>query len=82
MTEDDPLWYRDAAIYELHVRAFHDSGDDGVGDFRGVTEKLDYLRDLGVSVLWLLAPAERRPAAPGASSTCGATRRSASRTPA
>ncbi len=52
--EDDPLWYRDAVIYELHVRAFCDSDGDGVGDFRGLTGKLDYLQDLGVTALWLL----------------------------
>jgi maltose alpha-D-glucosyltransferase/alpha-amylase len=52
--EDDPLWYRDAIIYELHVRAFADSNGDGVGDFRGLVQKLDYLQDLGVTALWLL----------------------------
>ena len=51
---DDPLWYKDAIIYELHVRAFHDSVGDGVGDFRGLTEKLDYLQDLGITAIWLL----------------------------
>ncbi|HEX5270678.1 MAG TPA: maltose alpha-D-glucosyltransferase [Gemmataceae bacterium] len=51
---DDPLWYKDALIYELHVRAFHDSDGDGVGDFPGLVEKLDYLQDLGVTALWLL----------------------------
>ena len=50
----DPDWYRDAVIYELHVRAFMDSDADGAGDFRGLTQKLDYLRDLGVTTLWLL----------------------------
>ena len=52
--ENDPLWYKDAIIYELHVRAFMDSNGDGIGDFRGLTEKLDYLQDLGVTALWLL----------------------------
>jgi maltose alpha-D-glucosyltransferase/alpha-amylase len=52
--EDDPLWYKDAIIYELHVRAFRDSNGDGIGDFLGVVEKLDYLQDLGVTALWLL----------------------------
>jgi maltose alpha-D-glucosyltransferase/alpha-amylase len=52
--EGDPLWYKDAIIYELHVRAFFDSDGDGVGDFRGLTEKLDYLQDLGVTAIWLL----------------------------
>ena len=51
---DDPLWYKDAVIYELHVRAFSDGNADGIGDFRGLTEKLDYLFDLGVTALWLL----------------------------
>jgi maltose alpha-D-glucosyltransferase/alpha-amylase len=50
----DPLWYKDAVIYELHVRAFFDSNNDGVGDFGGLLQKLDYLQDLGVTCLWLL----------------------------
>jgi maltose alpha-D-glucosyltransferase/alpha-amylase len=50
----DPLWYKDAIIYELHVRAFYDSNGDGIGDFSGLTEKLDYLHDLGVTAIWLL----------------------------
>jgi len=52
--EDDPLWYKHAVIYELHVRAFADSNNDGIGDFKGLTEKLDYLQDLGVTAIWLL----------------------------
>ena len=51
---NDPLWYKDAIIYELHVKAFFDSSNDGIGDFKGLTEKLDYLQDLGVNTLWLL----------------------------
>ncbi|MDD5090746.1 MAG: maltose alpha-D-glucosyltransferase [Candidatus Wallbacteria bacterium] len=51
---NDPLWYQDAIIYELHVKAFSDSNGDGIGDFRGLTEKLDYLDELGVTALWLL----------------------------
>ena len=50
----DPLWYKDAIIYELHVRAYSDHNGDGVGDFAGLTEKLDYLQELGVTALWLL----------------------------
>jgi maltose alpha-D-glucosyltransferase / alpha-amylase len=50
----DPLWYKDAIIYELHVRAFKDSNGDGIGDFQGLIQKLDYLQDLGVTCLWLL----------------------------
>ena len=50
----DALWYKDAIIYEVPVRAFHDSNGDGVGDFKGLIEKLDYLQDLGVTALWLL----------------------------
>ncbi len=50
----DPLWYRDAIFYELHVKAYQDSTGNGVGDFRGLLGKLDYLKDLGVDCLWLL----------------------------
>jgi len=50
----DPLWYKDAIIYELHVKAFKDSNADGIGDFAGLLQKLDYLQDLGVTCLWLL----------------------------
>ncbi len=50
----DAAWYHDAVIYEVHVRAFADANGDGIGDFRGLTTKLDYLRDLGVTTLWLL----------------------------
>ncbi|HKW71195.1 MAG TPA: maltose alpha-D-glucosyltransferase, partial [Candidatus Dormibacteraeota bacterium] len=52
--EDDPLWYKDALVYEVHVRAFMDSDADGSGDFRGLVEKLPYLQDLGINALWLL----------------------------
>jgi maltose alpha-D-glucosyltransferase/alpha-amylase len=50
----DPLWYKDAIIYETHVKAFFDSNRDGIGDFQGLVEKLDYLQELGVTCLWLL----------------------------
>jgi maltose alpha-D-glucosyltransferase / alpha-amylase len=50
----DPLWYKDAIIYELHVKTFRDSDGDGIGDFRGLIEKLDYVQELGVTTLWLL----------------------------
>jgi maltose alpha-D-glucosyltransferase/alpha-amylase len=53
-TESVPLWYKDVVIYQLHVRAFYDSTGDGIGDFIGLTSKLDYLQDLGVTALWLL----------------------------
>src|SRR5881296_3354313 len=52
--EDDPFWYKDAIIYEVHVRAFYDSNEDGIGDFTGLTQKLDYLQDLGITAVWLL----------------------------
>ncbi|WP_090370940.1 maltose alpha-D-glucosyltransferase [Nitrosospira sp. Nl5] len=52
--EEDPLWYKDAIIYELHVKTFFDSNGDGVGDFPGLISKLDYLQELGVNTLWLL----------------------------
>ncbi|MFN8928100.1 MAG: maltose alpha-D-glucosyltransferase [Rhodospirillales bacterium] len=50
----DRHWYLDAVVYQLHVKAFHDADNDGVGDFRGLTEKLDHLQSLGVTALWLL----------------------------
>ena len=50
----NPLWYKDAIIYELHIRAFLDSNGDGIGDFGGLIEKLDYLADLGITALWIL----------------------------
>jgi len=51
---DDELWYKDAIIYQMHVKAFADSNNDGIGDFAGLTEKLGYLQELGVTALWLL----------------------------
>ena len=50
----DPLWYKDAVIYELHVKTFHDSDGDGIGDFRGLIQKLNYLQELGITAIWLL----------------------------
>ena len=52
--ENDELWFKDAIIYQLHVKAFADSNNDGIGDFAGLTGKLDYLEDLGVTAIWLL----------------------------
>jgi maltose alpha-D-glucosyltransferase / alpha-amylase len=52
--EDDPLWFKDAIVYEVHVRAFQDSNDDGIGDFQGLTDKLAYIEDLGMTAIWLL----------------------------
>jgi len=54
LPESEPLWYKDAVFYELRVGAFQDSDGDGTGDFQGLTERLDYLQDLGVTALWLL----------------------------
>ena len=51
---DDLLWYKDAIIYQLHVKAFFDSDNDGMGDFKGLSERLDYIKDLGVTVVWLM----------------------------
>jgi maltose alpha-D-glucosyltransferase/alpha-amylase len=51
---DDPHWYKDAIVYQLHVKAFYDSTGDGVGDFAGLGEKLDYIAELGVTAIWLL----------------------------
>src|SRR5881394_3604786 len=53
-TSIDPLWYKDAIIYELHVKTFCDSDGDGMGDFRGLMEKLGYLQELGITAIWLL----------------------------
>lgn len=52
--EKNPLWYKDAIIYQLHIRAFFDSNDDGIGDFQGLIQKLDYLANLGITAIWLL----------------------------
>ena len=52
--ESDPLWFKTAVFYEIHLRGFYDGTGDGHGDFRGLTEKLDYLQWLGVDVVWLL----------------------------
>ena len=51
---DDPRWYQDAIVYQLHVKAFGDSSQDGIGDFRGLIQRLDYLQELGVDTLWLM----------------------------
>jgi maltose alpha-D-glucosyltransferase / alpha-amylase len=50
----DPLWYKDAVIYELHIKAYADANGDGIGDFRGLTERLDHVQSLGVNTIWLL----------------------------
>jgi maltose alpha-D-glucosyltransferase / alpha-amylase len=58
----DPLWYKDAVIYQLHVKSFCDSNGDGIGDFDGLTSKLDYISALGANTVWLLPfyPSPRR----------------------
>jgi pullulanase/glycogen debranching enzyme len=58
--EQDSLWYMDAIFYEVYVRGFHDSVTDGNGDLRGLTDKLDYLRELGVDCLWLIPSSSPR----------------------
>jgi len=60
--EQDPLWYKDAVIYQLHIKSFFDANNDGIGDFAGLLEKLDYIADLGVTAIWLLPfyPSPRR----------------------
>jgi maltose alpha-D-glucosyltransferase / alpha-amylase len=60
--QDDPLWYKDAVIYQLHVKSFFDANGDGIGDFAGLIEKLDYIAALGVNTVWLLPfyPSPRR----------------------
>jgi maltose alpha-D-glucosyltransferase/alpha-amylase len=59
---DDPLWYKDAVIYQLHVKSFFDSNNDGIGDFPGLLSKMDYIVELGVDAIWLLPfyPSPRR----------------------
>ncbi|GBQ15011.1 maltose alpha-D-glucosyltransferase [Komagataeibacter rhaeticus] len=59
---DDPLWYKDAVIYQVHIKSFFDSDNDGIGDFRGLTSRLDYIAELGVNTVWLLPfyPSPRR----------------------
>ena len=52
--KSDALWFKDAIIYEVSVRAFYDSNADGIGDFQGLIQKLDYLEDLGINTIWLL----------------------------
>ncbi len=54
VTQGESLWYKDAVIYQLHVKTYHDSDEDGLGDFKGLTQKLDYLQNLGVTAIWLL----------------------------
>lgn len=54
LLKDDSLWYKDAVIYELHIKAFQDSNGDGVGDIKGLIKRLDYLKELGVNAIWLL----------------------------
>ena len=53
-SKSDPLWFKDAVFYELSVRSFYDSNGDGIGDFPGLFQKLDYLEDLGINTIWLL----------------------------
>ncbi len=62
VAQDDPLWYKDAIIYQLHIKSFFDSNNDGIGDFPGLISKLDYIAELGVNTLWLLPfyPSPRR----------------------
>ncbi len=59
---EDPLWYKDAIIYQLHLKSFFDGNNDGVGDFKGLLEKLDYIAELGVTAIWMLPfyPSPRR----------------------
>src|ERR1700749_2801840 len=54
MVAADPLWYKDAIIYQIHIKSFFDANNDGIGDFAGLISRLDYIADLGVNVIWLL----------------------------
>jgi maltose alpha-D-glucosyltransferase/alpha-amylase len=62
LLKDDPVWYKDAIIYQVHIKSFFDSNNDGIGDFPGLIAKLDYIAELGVDVIWLLPfyPSPRR----------------------
>jgi maltose alpha-D-glucosyltransferase/alpha-amylase len=51
---DDALWFKDAVIYQLHVKSFFDADDDGIGDFAGLAQKIDYIKNLGATCVWLL----------------------------
>ena len=51
---DDPLWYKDGIMYQVHIKSFMDSNDDGIGDIKGLTRKLDYIQSLGINILWVL----------------------------
>ena len=66
--ERDPLWFKRAIFYEIHIRGFFDGNDDGSGDFRGLIEKLDYLQWLGVDCIWLL-PMYQSPLRDGATTS-------------
>jgi maltose alpha-D-glucosyltransferase/alpha-amylase len=59
---EDPMWYKDAVIYQLHIKSFFDKNNDGVGDIPGLIEKLDYIAELGVDAIWMLPfyPSPRR----------------------
>lgn len=52
--DDQALWYKDAVIYQLNVKAFFDADENGIGDFNGVTARLDYIKDLGVNAIWVM----------------------------
>jgi maltose alpha-D-glucosyltransferase / alpha-amylase len=54
MAVEDPLWFKDAVIYQLHVKSFFDADDDGIGDFAGLAQKMDYIKNLGATCVWLL----------------------------
>src|SRR5271165_5378575 len=59
---EDPTWYKDAVIYQIHIKSFFDKDNDGIGDFPGLIEKLDYVAELGVTAIWILPfyPSPRR----------------------
>ncbi len=54
VAEADPLWYKDAIIYQIHIKSFFDGNNDGIGDFPGLISRLDYIAELGVNTIWLL----------------------------
>jgi len=52
--KEETFWYKDAIIYQVHVRSFYDANGDGIGDFQGLEQKLEYLRELGITAIWLM----------------------------
>jgi maltose alpha-D-glucosyltransferase / alpha-amylase len=70
--QTQPDWYKDAVIYQLHIKAFFDANNDGIGDFQGLMQRLDYIQELGVTTIWVLP--STRPTARCATSAASCAR--------